>query len=244
MAQSGNISAPVEDGKLVYDYSSKKKEQQKTSGSTLEYDQFLSLLCAEMQYQDPLEPTSNTEYVAQLATFSQLEAMLSMQTTQQNTMANALVGKYVILSPTDETTGVTSYVDGRVDYVMYNEDGSVMLSVNGKTYPLESLDTVADSEYYEAIAMSKSLTNMIAQLPELENITENYAAAIQQLRDIYNGMTSYQKGYVSDATLAKLKQYEDKIAELKPKTDDTKTEDSQTADTQTEDTQTEDTQTV
>ncbi|WP_082223751.1 flagellar hook capping FlgD N-terminal domain-containing protein [Lachnobacterium bovis] len=26
-----------------------------------------------MQYQDPLEPTSNTEYVAQLATFSQLE---------------------------------------------------------------------------------------------------------------------------------------------------------------------------
>ena len=77
-----------------------------------------------------------------------------------------------------------------------------------------------------------------------EPVSDGGLGAIQQLRDIYNGMTSYQKGYVSDATLAKLKQYEDKIAELKPKTDDTKTEDSQTADTQTEDTQTEDTQTV
>ena len=61
-------------------------------GSNLGYDQFLTLLCAEMQYQDPLEPTSNTEYVAQLATFSQLEATLSMQSTQKNTMANDLVG--------------------------------------------------------------------------------------------------------------------------------------------------------
>ena len=82
---------------------------------------------AEMQYQDPLEPTSNTEYVAQLATFSQLEAMLGMQDTQKNEMANNLVGKYVILKVSDETTGKTSYVDGKVDYVMYQEDGSQML---------------------------------------------------------------------------------------------------------------------
>lgn len=230
--------APVSDGELVYDYSQKKKEE-KASGSTLEYDQFLSLLCAEMQYQDPLEPTSNTEYVAQLATFSQLEAMLSMQSTTENSMANELVGKYVILSPTDETTGVTSYVDGKVDYVMYAEDGTVMLSVNGNTYPLESLDTVADAEYYEAIAMSKSLSNMIAQLPDLENITSNYATAIQQLRDIYDGMTSYQKGYVSDDTLVKLRQYEDKIAELQAQSgadvaDNAETETEAETETQTE----------
>ena len=41
----------------------------------------LTDLCAEMQYQDPLEPTSNTEYIAQLATFSQLESQLSVQST-------------------------------------------------------------------------------------------------------------------------------------------------------------------
>ena len=36
-------------------------------------DAFLQLLVTQMKYQDPLNPSSNTEYIAQLATFSQLE---------------------------------------------------------------------------------------------------------------------------------------------------------------------------
>ena len=61
---------PVEDGKIPKDTSTTSKSD---TSNDLGYDQFLQLLCAEMQYQDPLEPTSNTEYVAQLATFSQME---------------------------------------------------------------------------------------------------------------------------------------------------------------------------
>ena len=73
-----NIIAPVEDGKLNYNYTdNSKKNGINPTGSTLGYDQFLQLLCAEMQYQDPLEPTSNTDYVAQMATFSQLEATMN-----------------------------------------------------------------------------------------------------------------------------------------------------------------------
>ena len=93
------ITANVVNGKLEYDYTDSSKNQ-KTQGSDLGYDQFLQLLCAEMQYQDPLEPTNNTDYVAQLATFSQLEATLGMQKTTENTMANDLVGKQVILKVT------------------------------------------------------------------------------------------------------------------------------------------------
>ena len=59
----------------------------------------------EMQYQDPLEPTSNTEYIAQLATFSQLESQLSVQSTIEASSANDLVGKYVIMKVTSSTTG-------------------------------------------------------------------------------------------------------------------------------------------
>ena len=59
---------PVVDGKIPKDTSTTSKSD---TSNDLGYDQFLQLLCAEMQYQDPLEPTSNTEYVAQLATFSQ-----------------------------------------------------------------------------------------------------------------------------------------------------------------------------
>ena len=97
--------AAVKDGKLDYSYTDSSKKQSQATGSNLGYDQFLTLLCAEMQYQDPLEPTSNTEYVAQLATFSQLEATLSMQQSQENSMANDLVGKHVILKVEDENTG-------------------------------------------------------------------------------------------------------------------------------------------
>ena len=44
----------------------------KQAGGTLDKDAFLKLLVTQMKYQDPLEPTDNTEYVSQLATFSEL----------------------------------------------------------------------------------------------------------------------------------------------------------------------------
>ena len=203
--------ASVENGKVK---TTKSKKSDESNNGTMGYDQFLTLLCAEMQYQDPLEPTSNTEYVAQLATFSQLEAMLGMQDTQKNEMANNLVGKYVILKVSDETTGKTSYVDGKVDYVMYQEDGSQMLSVNNKLYSIDTLDTVADSDYYEAIGYAKTISNMLAQLPDIENITTKYSGAIEQIRKVYDGMTDYQKSFVSESDLAKLKKYEQKIKDL------------------------------
>ena len=208
------IIAPVENGKVNYNYTDNSKNGKiNPTGSTLGYDQFLQLLCAEMQYQDPLEPTSNTDYVAQMATFSQLEATLAMSETESNSMASGLVGKQVILKVTSETTGVTSYVDGRVDYVMYN-NGEVYLSVNDGLYPLSSLDTVADDEYYEGITLAKTFANMVKQLPLMENLTTDWEKAIVQLRELYNGMTSYQQKFVTDDSLATLKKYEDRMEEL------------------------------
>ena len=135
--------ATVENGKVKTTTSKKSDESNNGTG----YDQSLHYFVRKCRAYNLPEPTSNTEYVAQLATFSQLEAMLGMQDTQKNEMANNLVGKYVILKVSDETTGKTSYVDGKVDYVMYQEDGSQMLSVNNKLYSIDTLDTVADSDY-------------------------------------------------------------------------------------------------
>ena len=209
-----NIIAPVEDGKLNYEYTdNSKKNGINPTGSTLGYDQFLQLLCAEMQYQDPLEPTSNTDYVAQMATFSQLEATLALTQSQENANASNLVGKQVILKVTSETTGKTTYVDGRVDYVMY-ENGEVFLSVNDKLYPATTLDTVADSEYYEGVTIATTLKDMVAALPHIDNINVSYKMAVEQLRDIYDGMTSYQQQFVPDETLGTLRKYEERMKEL------------------------------
>ena len=208
------IIAPVENGKLNYNYTDNSKQNGiNPTGSTLGYDQFLQLLCAEMQYQDPLEPTSNTDYVAQMATFSQLEATLSLTETQESANASNLVGKQVILKVTSETTGATTYVDGRVDYVMY-ENGEAYLSVNDQLYPASSLDTVADSEYYEGVTLAETVTNMVNQLPDKEYLTTSWEKAVTQVRDLYDSMTSYQQQFVADETLGTLKEYEDKMKEL------------------------------
>ena len=206
------ITANVVDGKLDYTYTNSAEKKNELKGSKLGYDQFLQLLCAEMQYQDPLEPTTNTDYVAQMATFSQLEATLSMQGTQQNAMASSLVGQQVILK-VENDSGTTTYVEGKVDYAMY-ENGEVFLSVNNGLYPLSSLDTVADSSYYEAMTAAKTISSMIVALPDFSELTTAYKTAVQQIRDLYDGMTEYQKKFVTEDDLKKLKSYETRIEEL------------------------------
>ena len=61
--------AQVQDGQVVNQVSASAKEK-KSANSSLDKDAFLQLLVAQMKYQDPLQPTSNTEYISQLATFS------------------------------------------------------------------------------------------------------------------------------------------------------------------------------
>ena len=43
-------------------------------------DEFLKLLVAQLQNQDPLNPLKNEEFVVQLATFSSLEQLISIKT--------------------------------------------------------------------------------------------------------------------------------------------------------------------
>ena len=203
------ITAKVDNGKLDYNYTDSSK---KTASNDMGYDQFLQLLCAEMQYQDPLEPTSNTDYVAQLATFSQLEATLGLQTTQDSNFASTLVGKEVILADKD-SAGNTSYITGTVDYVMY-ENGTPYLSVNNNLYPFSDLDTIAENGYYEAATLSKTFSTMVATLPGKDKINADYEGAVKEVRDLYDGMTDYQKKFVDSDALATLETLEKKIKEL------------------------------
>ncbi len=56
---------------------------------------FLQLLAAQLQYQDPLEPTQDTDFIAQMAQFSSLQSMETLNATMTATQAYELAGKYV-----------------------------------------------------------------------------------------------------------------------------------------------------
>ena len=49
----------------------------KTGASSLDYKAFLQLLIAQLKNQDPTQPMDSTQFVAQLATFSQVEQSVS-----------------------------------------------------------------------------------------------------------------------------------------------------------------------
>ena len=104
---------------------------------------FLQLLTSEMQNQDPLNPVSNDQFLAELAQFTNLQettGMASTLTTMSNTMQQtgsmAYLGQNVTL--TDSNGNV---VTGTVSQVG-TTDGSPYVEVNGKQYASSTITSV------------------------------------------------------------------------------------------------------
>ncbi len=100
-------------------------------------ENFYQLLVAEMQNQDPLEPTSNTEFISQMASFTALQSQQDSYDTQLQTYANSLVGKTVTV-----TDGDGDAVTGIVDFVRHGDTPQV--NINGKSYNLSAVSQVHD----------------------------------------------------------------------------------------------------
>lgn len=150
----------IKNGQVVDTSTSSLSDSSTTSSATssLDKDAFLQLLVAQMKYQDPLEPTSNTEYIAQLATFSQLEATQNLESSIDTSQASGLVGKAVIMKTTSSSTGDTYYTAGYVDAVKM-ESGKPYLYISGNYYALSDLDTVLEDDYYKEYLESVSASS-------------------------------------------------------------------------------------
>ncbi len=205
----------VKDGKFVDSNSAAslaKAREKKTGNDSLDKDAFLQLLVAQMKYQDPLEPTSNTEYISQYATFSELEQMQNMSASMDLFRASSLVGETVLLKVTD-SQGRTTNVQGNVDYVVY-EKNKAYLSVNGDLYSMDDLDTVADPTYLEAYKLAADFLNIYNKLPAFENLTVADRANVEKLDEMYSGMTDYQKNFLKDEEVTTMQKYVKKMKDL------------------------------
>lgn len=212
---AGILVAPVKDGKIEETQSQASLKKAKDENSSYSKDTFLRLLVAEVQNQDPLEPTSNTEWISQYATFSELEAMQNMSASFDLSRASSLVGKTVVLQTTSES-GKVSTIQGKVDYVTY-EGGKPYLSVNGSTYSIDDLHDVIDTDYLTAFDKVYEWSVALNKLPSYENLTLNDAEDVDKLWKQYDAMSDYEKTFIAKENSDKITKYHDRIEELREK---------------------------
>jgi len=106
------------------------------AASSIQAD-YMKLLVAQLQNQNPLEPLDNNEMASQLAQFSQLQQLESMKLsfadvliTINRSYANSLLGKNVTFYARDEMSGALDKVVGTVDSVFNDpETGESLLGV-------------------------------------------------------------------------------------------------------------------
>ena len=152
-----NLLLGVENGKVTGETTDTSAKKSTAGTSSLGKEEFLKLLVTQMKYQDPLNPTDNTQFVEQLATFSQLEQMQNLNATTMNTQAFSLVDKEVIIK-TKTASGQESYIQGTVDYVT-TKGSKTYLSINDELYSMDDLYTVMGDEYI----VSQKLPSVAAQ---------------------------------------------------------------------------------
>lgn len=222
---SMGLAAPVMNGKLMQNTANTTaagakgtgEDADKKSGSAMDKDSFLQLLVAQMKYQDPMEPTSNTEYISQYAQFSELEAMNNLSSNMDLQRATSLVGKEVIVKSTG-ASGETVYTQGKVDFVS-SEGTKAFLTVDGKKFSIDDLDSVIDPEYSDAVSRAEEFTLSLNKLPSIQGLTPEYKKAVDNLTDAYNNLTPYQKNYLSKDTVDKYNLYIERMNQLVPATD-------------------------
>lgn len=115
-----------------------------SSNDMLSMETFFKLLMAEMTAQDPLEPTSNTEFVSQLASFSALQT--NSDSLYYNTVAYAssLAGKTVTVATLGASEDDVKIDTGVVTGVDISDSKNIELMINGQRYKLSQVMNVAN----------------------------------------------------------------------------------------------------
>ncbi len=117
------------------------------SASNIQMD-YMKLLVTQLQNQNPLEPMDNNEMASQLAQFSQLQQLESMNSNFANVLssternyANSLIGKEISFASENET-GSRDITSGIVEEVINDVDGEIILVTGDHVVALDGVISV------------------------------------------------------------------------------------------------------
>ena len=98
-------------------------------------------MVAQLQNQDPLNPTDSTQYMSQIAQFSSVEQGINTNSKLDQLLVNSNISQAstmigLTLTGTDGTTGIIQSV--RID-----SSGSTAILTNGKQVPIDAGVTIS-----------------------------------------------------------------------------------------------------
>ena len=144
--------------------------------SEISMENFLTLFVTQLQNQNPLDPTDNTEFMSQLAQFSTLEqeqqqteylsdissiGSASLQ-LDQISLASTFIGKTIKYSDSSDSSS-SETLSGVVEGVKLEEDGTVSFIIDGESVSISNFIEV-DNTTTTTGSSSTASSNILSKL--------------------------------------------------------------------------------
>lgn len=116
----------------------------KKTGTSMDMDDFLKLMVAQLQNQDMNNTADTSQYTTQMAQFSMVQALTELNEMTKTVYSMSLIGKDITLAE-NASDGSLHVVSGVVEGVnLY--DGDAQVIVNGVSYPMSSIMEVTQAK--------------------------------------------------------------------------------------------------
>lgn len=125
----------------------------RTPNPDLGKDEFLKILMTQLQNQDPLDPMDDKDFIAQMATFSQLEQTMNMASSMDKLVENQsispvvqyshMIGKEVTYEKIDDDKQ-KEMIASKVVSVSQKDGNAIFELENGEKIKADEIEKVSD----------------------------------------------------------------------------------------------------
>ena len=149
------------------------------NNEALNMQDFLNLLVAQITNQDAMNPMDNTEFIAQMAQFSTLQAMTDLTEMALQGQATSLIGKNVVVADYNGNGGLT--IDEGIVQRVTLHGGKTKLYVNDMEYEYSNVMEIKEVELTEEDPLTKMLGSILEGIDNLNNSMNLNIPPIEEL---------------------------------------------------------------